>query len=221
MLNTIDEDKSFLRRICFSDEATFYVNGRVNWHNCRILGTQQPNEIHEYVRCSPKVSVWCGLLYDHVIGPFFFSESTVTGVVYLDLLEQYVFPQIETVEQETVSRVIFMQYGAPPHFSCFVTDVLNERFPVTWIGRNGPIPWPPRSPDLSPPDFCPVWYIKNMVYAENIRNIQHLQERITSAIETITRDMIQKTWQEIEFGLDVSRAPKVHILKCTKVSLKL
>ena len=29
---------------------------------------------------------------------------------------------------------------------------------------------------------------------------------ITSAIETITRDMIQKMWQEIEFGLDVSRA---------------
>jgi hypothetical protein len=29
---------------------------------------------------------------------------------------------------------------------------------------------------------------------------------ITSAIETVTRDMIQKTWQETEFRLDVSRA---------------
>ena len=28
---------------------------------------------------------------------------------------------------------------------------------------------------------------------------------ITSPIETVTRDMIQKTWQEIEFRLDVSR----------------
>jgi len=35
----------------------------------------------------------------------------------------------ETFEQEIVSRVIFMQDGAPPHFSCFVTDVLNERYP--------------------------------------------------------------------------------------------
>ena len=52
-----------------------------------------------------------------------------------------------------------------------------------------------------------VWgYIKNIVYAEKIRNIQHLQERITSVIETVTRDMIQKTWQEIEFRLGVSRA---------------
>ena len=105
---------------CFSDEATFYVNGCVNGHNCRIWGTQQPSEIHEYVRGSSKVNVWCGLLYDRVIGPFFFSESTITGVVYLSLLEQYVFPQIETFEQETLSRVIFMQDGAPPHFSCFV-----------------------------------------------------------------------------------------------------
>jgi len=39
-----------------------------------------------------------------------------------------------------------------------------------------------------------LWgYIKNIVYAEKIRNIQHLQERITSAIETVTQDMIQKT----------------------------
>jgi len=49
-----------------------------------------------------------------------------------------------------------MQDGAPPHFSCFVTEVLNERFPNAWIGRSGPIPWPPRSPDLSPLDFFPV-----------------------------------------------------------------
>jgi len=82
------------------------------------------------------------------------SSKKMDGIVCLDLLEQYVSPQIETFEQEIVSRVIFMQDGAPlPHFSCFVTDVLNERFPDGWIGRGGPIPWPPRSPDLSPLDF--------------------------------------------------------------------
>jgi len=99
-----------------------------------------------------------------------------------------------------------MQDGAPPHFNCFVTDVLNERFPDAWIGRGGPIKRPPRSPDLSPLDFFLWRYIKNIVYAEKMRNIQHLQERITSAVETVTRDMIQKTRQEIEFRLDVSRA---------------
>jgi len=28
------------------------------------------------------------------------SEKTITGIVYLDRLEQYLFPQIETFEQE-------------------------------------------------------------------------------------------------------------------------
>ena len=74
-------------------------------------------------------------------------------IVNLDLVEQYVFLHIETFEQETVIRVIFMQDGAPPHFSCFVTDVLNERFHDAWIRRGGPIPWPPRSPHLSSLDF--------------------------------------------------------------------
>jgi len=87
-----------------------------------------------------------------------------------------------------------------------MTDVLNERFPDAWIGRGGTIPWPLRSPDLSPLDFFLWEYIKNIVYAEKIRNIQHLQENITSAIETVTQDMIQKTWLEIEFILDISRA---------------
>ena len=44
------------------------------------------------------------------------------------------------------------------------------------------------------------------MYAEKIRNIQQLQERITSAIKTVKGDMIQKTWQEIEFRLDVCGA---------------
>ena len=62
MFNAIDEDETFPRRICFPDEATFYVNGGVNRHNCRIWETKQPNEFHEDVRGSPKVNVWCGLL---------------------------------------------------------------------------------------------------------------------------------------------------------------
>jgi len=46
-----------------------------------------------------------------------------------------------------------------------------------------------------------VGYIKNTVYAEKIRNIQHLQERITSAIETNTRhDSENVVGDRISFG---------------------
>ena len=88
---------------------------------------------------------------------------------------------------------IWNRYNLKSTRRIYTFGVLNETFPGAWIGRGGPIPWPPRSPDLSPLDFFLWGYIKNIVCAEKIRNIQHLQERITSAIETVTRDMIQKS----------------------------
>jgi len=47
-----------------------------------------------------------------------------------------------------------------------------------------------------------LWgYIKNIVYAERIRNIQHLHERITLAIETNTRhDSENVAGDRISFG---------------------
>ena len=71
MLRSIQVDQHFLKRICFSDEATFHVAGIVNRHNVRIWGTSHPREYVENERNSPKVNVWCGLLHDTVIGPFF------------------------------------------------------------------------------------------------------------------------------------------------------
>ena len=72
------------------------------------------------------------------------------------------------------------------------------RFPDGWIGRGGPIPWPPRSPL----EFFLWGYIKNIVYAEKIRIIQHLQEMITSPIEiNTTHDS-----ENVAGDLDVYRA---------------
>lgn len=153
MLNEIDDNPNFIKRVLFSDEATFHTSGVVNRHNCRIWGSELPNIVHEHVRDSPKVNVWCGLMYDQVIGPFFFAEKTINGTIYLDMLEQFLFPQIEEIEEQTGERVIFMQDGAPPHYLRQVRDTLNNRFPNGWIGRGAPISWPPRSPDLTPMDF--------------------------------------------------------------------
>ena len=37
-----------------------------------------------------------------------------------------------------------------------MTQHLNDTFPNGWIGRGSTINWPPRSPDLTPLDFC-LW----------------------------------------------------------------
>jgi hypothetical protein len=114
-------------------------------------------------------------------------------------------PQIEDLERETGNLVIFMQDGAPPHFYQSVRKALNEKFPNSWIGRGGPIFWPPRILDLTPMNLFLWGYVKNIVYAEKIRDLRHLRHRITAAIAKVTPNMVQRNWHEIECRLDICR----------------
>jgi hypothetical protein len=43
MLGHIDLDVDFLKKIMFTDEATFHVSGKVHRHNVRIWGTENPH----------------------------------------------------------------------------------------------------------------------------------------------------------------------------------
>jgi hypothetical protein len=61
MLNEIDNDKLFLQRIAFSDEATFHISGHVHRHNIRIWGHEHPYAIVEHERDSPKKIFGVGL----------------------------------------------------------------------------------------------------------------------------------------------------------------
>jgi hypothetical protein len=94
MLSRIEENNNYLDLVLFSDESTFHVCGKFNRHNCRILGSKNPQQVIEYERDTPKLIVWLGLHKHGVIGPFFFMESTVTGHSYLDMLENFAFQQI-------------------------------------------------------------------------------------------------------------------------------
>jgi hypothetical protein len=86
MLDRIDQNSNYLSNVMFSDEAT-YTCGKVNRHNILIWGSENPHSIREHVRDSKNVNVWCGMMEDRIIGPFFFIEPTVTGNIYLDMLE--------------------------------------------------------------------------------------------------------------------------------------
>jgi hypothetical protein len=84
-------------------------------------------------------------------GPFFFMETTITGIVYLDMLQQFFILQLDEDDQE--GRIHFQQDGAPPHYLEELREYLNTCFPGRWIGRAAPIAWPPLSPDLTLLDF--------------------------------------------------------------------
>jgi hypothetical protein len=88
---------------------------------------------------------------------------------------------------------------APPHFGAIVRTALDERFPGRWIGRGGPINWPPRSPDLTPMDFFVWGYIKVIVYSEEVESLPDLRRRTTAAIAAVPVDVLSRVWGEVDF----------------------
>jgi len=85
---------------------------------------------------------------------------------------------------------------------------LDATFPNRWIGRDGPTPWPPRSPDITALDFFLCGYVKDKVFSTPVRDITNLKARITDAFATITEDMLENTWREIDYRLDLLRVRK-------------
>ncbi|KAH0817586.1 hypothetical protein GEV33_005205 [Tenebrio molitor] len=67
----------------------------------------------------------------------------------------------------------------------FTIPGLTERFHEHSRGRNGPVAWPARSPDLIPCDFFLWGYMKELVYSAPVDTIEILQERVDKAAEVI------------------------------------
>jgi len=204
------EEDGFVEKLVFSDDATCHVCDKVNRHNVRIWSTENPHATMKHVRDSPKVNVFCAVSFCEVYGPFFFAEPTVTDINYLDMLQLWLMPQL----QEDSEEFIFQQDGAPPHFHFDVRAHVTANLPGRWIGRashnDSPLlPWPPRSPDLTPCDFFLWGYIKDRVYVPSMpRDLPQLRQRIVEAVAAIDRQMLQRVWQEPDYRIDICRVTK-------------
>ena len=98
------------------------------------------------------------------------------------------------------------------------TSTLGFTFRNGWIGRDGPTPWPPRSPDITPLDFCLWGYVKDKVFSTPVPDITNWKARITDAFVTVTEDMLERTRGEkliVDWTFCVQQ--KEHMLKCTDV----
>ena len=62
---------------------------------------------------------------------------------------------------------------------------LNYVFPNRWIGRGGPVQWPPRSADLTPMDFFTWGEMKCLVYETPIYTPEELVARVAKAAAII------------------------------------
>lgn len=71
------------------------------------------------------------------------------------------------------------------------SEWLDTNYPNKWIGRGGPIPWPARSPDLTPMDFYLWGHMKSLVYNEPhpISSVDVLRQKIIDAANEIRRGL--------------------------------
>ena len=190
---------SFMESVIFSDEAHFHLSGCVNRHNSRIWSHENPHQIQEKPLHSPRVTVWCGISAGFVLGPYFFENddgttSTVTGEKYRSMIRNFMIPELE--RHGFIQTCWFQQDGATSHTARETMARLMEYFPARLISRFGDVPWPPRSPDLTPADFFLWGYLKSKVYITKPRNISELKMRIIQETSQISADLLGKVMEE-------------------------
>ncbi|GFW99246.1 uncharacterized protein TNCV_3010141 [Trichonephila clavipes] len=113
--------RDFHKRILFSDEAHFWLNGYVNKQNGRIWSEANPQVYFETPLHPEKLTVWCALWAGGIIGPYFFKNDeghncTVNGDRYRAMITNFFIPELNNHD---VQELCFQQDGAAcPHSSC-------------------------------------------------------------------------------------------------------
>lgn len=198
-LDKLEWDSGIEDLTLWTDEATFKLDGMVNKRNWVTHDYENPHTQVEVPQKAPGLSVWLGVHSGGLIGPFFFNK-TVTGDTYLTMLKNDIIPSLMTLPQ--YNQILFMQDGAPPHWSLAVREFLGETFGANWIGRDGPIQWPPRSPDLTPCDFFLWGFLKDLVYRKKPRSLNELRQSIIDSCSQITKEMCKKACQSVKVRLE-------------------
>lgn len=193
VLELIENDPTVIDNLFMSDEAHFDLNGNVNKQNCRFWAESSPHVIHEVKLHPQRVTVWCAVSSKCIIGPFFFENAgkttTVNAERYLDMIKTFAIPNMRKKRFFT-KNTWFQQDGASPHIEKSVMNLLKQTFAERLISRNAPFLWPPRSPDLTPPDFYLWGYLKSVVYQNNPQNLNDLKQEIEAAVKSIQRNTL-------------------------------
>lgn len=183
----------FLRNVIWTDECHFSQDNDINRQNDHYWSTRNPmifRETQHQKRFS--VNVWCGIWDSQIIGPVMYSTS-LTGERYHDMiLSGAVEDFLEDIPLAVHPRIWFQHDGAPPHRRNITTNWLNTEFPNRWIGIEGPVEWPPRSPDLTPPDFYLWSRLRKSVYETTPKDVPELCSRISRACREITPEELDR-----------------------------
>ncbi|GFX92163.1 transposable element Tc3 transposase [Trichonephila clavipes] len=208
--NEIAVVPDFHKRILFSDEAHFWLNGYVNKQNCRIWSEANPQVYVETPLHPEKLTVWCALWAGGIIGPYFFKNDegrnvTVNGNRYRVMNTNFFIPELNNHD---VQELWFQQDGVTCHTARATIDILKDMFGDHLIARFEPVNWPLRSCDLTPLNYFLWGYVKSLVYADKPQTLHHLEDNLRRVIAEIRPQMLEKVFEIWTSRLDYIRASR-------------
>lgn len=82
MLSATDDIDNFLQQVMYTNNV-LQINGRVNRHKYHIWRQDGPYEVYKHVPYS--LTLWCGMMHDPIIRPFFCAENIIVANIYPDM----------------------------------------------------------------------------------------------------------------------------------------
>jgi hypothetical protein len=136
--------------------------------------------------------MWCAILRCQIIGPLFF-ETSINAEAFQEPIQQLI--ELLKVDEH---NCWFQQDSATAYTAASTMVILHEFFGENVISK---ILWPPRSPDLSSPDFFLWSYLKEL-YRNNPRDLKQLKMNITHAIEEVNEGTLRNVARNVVKRLD-------------------
>jgi len=172
--------KNQARRILFSDEKKFTIDGVYNRQNHRVWASTRSaadvEQIHQKHKFPQSVMVWMGVCYDGITKVVILNDK-VNGEYYINNVLHAAYS--EGVRMLGTHNWIFQQDGARCHTAKKTQNWCLQNFP-SFIPASK---WPPNSPDLNPMDYS-IWteLCNNMNW-----NIKTKNELINSILNGATK----------------------------------
>ena len=120
------------------------------------------------------VTLWIAITKTNLFGPYFFEDGETTVTVnttrYVDMLKHHFLPDLRRKHYRF--RDVYFQ-------TKFASEKINSK----------PL-WPPRSTDLTTPDFFLFGYLKSKEYCNNPQTLGELKNNIAHEMTLISPDVL-------------------------------